>query len=107
MHMRKVRTTINLNEDVVRKAKSLKINISAIAERGIIDYIKELENIGRESTSYSNYNIDNDDRQSSIRKASRNKSMDLSGFEPEASSMPRRRSSELIYKPDNAALNRA
>ena len=25
--------------------------------------------------------------------------MDLSGFEPEASSMPRRRSSELIYKP--------
>ena len=28
-----------------------------------------------------------------------NKSMDLSGFEPEASSMPRRRSSELIYKP--------
>jgi hypothetical protein len=72
MHMRKVRTTINLNEDVVRKAKSLKINISAIAERGIIDYIKELENIGRESASYSNYNIDNDDRQSSIRNNKNN-----------------------------------
>lgn len=26
--------------------------------------------------------------------------MDLSGFEPEASSMPRRRSSGLIYKPE-------
>jgi hypothetical protein len=36
-----------------------------------------------------------------------NKKMDLSGFEPEASSMPRRRSSELIYKPiiQGGALN--
>ncbi len=67
MHMRKVRTTINLNEDVVRKAKDLGINISAVAEMGIINYIKELENIRRDNTSSNNDNTNNDDRQSSVR----------------------------------------
>ena len=43
--MRKVSTTINLNEDVVKKAKDLGINISAVAEIGIINYIIELENL--------------------------------------------------------------
>jgi post-segregation antitoxin (ccd killing protein) len=38
----KVRTTLTLNRDVVNKAKELDINLSAAAERGIIEYIKEI-----------------------------------------------------------------
>ena len=67
MHMAKVRTTINLNEEVVRKAKNLGINISAVAEMGIINYIKELENIGRENDSYNNNTDTDDDSQSNVR----------------------------------------
>ena len=54
MHMAKVRTTINLNESVVNKAKSMGINISAAAEMGIINYIRELESIGRENNKKHN-----------------------------------------------------
>jgi len=57
MHMRKVRTTINLNEDVVKKAKNLGINISAVAEMGILNYIKELENIGSENKNSNSNNF--------------------------------------------------
>ena len=66
MHMKKVRTTINLNEDVVNKAKSMGINISATAERGIIDYIKELENIGSKNTNSVNDDTI-DDKKNSVR----------------------------------------
>ena len=58
--MKKVRTTINLNEDVVRKAKSLKINISAVAEMSIINYIKELENIESKNKYSVNEKTNND-----------------------------------------------
>jgi len=54
--MNKVRTTINLNRDVVNRAKELGINISAAAERGIIEYIKELETI---RGGYDNKDDDN------------------------------------------------
>ena len=66
----KVRTTININKKVVEQAKELGINISGFTELKLAEHIARL------------------------------KEMDLSGFEPEASSMPRRRSSELIYKPN-------
>ena len=56
MHMNKVRTTINLNEDVVKKAKRLGINISAVAEMGIINYIKKLENIWSENSNSNDCN---------------------------------------------------
>ena len=69
MHMSKVRTTINLNENVVKKAKSMGINISAAAERGIINYIKELENIGSENKNSNNLTT-NHSRQSSVRTPS-------------------------------------
>ena len=98
MHMRKIRTTNNLNEDVVKKAKSLGINISAVAERGIIDYIKEIENLRRNNDNSRNNNQSFNGQSHDSNSASKN-IVDLSGFEPEASSMPRRRSSELIYKP--------
>lgn len=39
----KIRTTLTLNKDVVIRAKSLDINLSAEAEKGIIDKIRELE----------------------------------------------------------------
>ena len=67
--MNKVRTTININKNVVQEVKELGINISGFTELKLAEHIARL------------------------------KQMDLSGFEPEASSMPRRRSSELIYKP--------
>ena len=102
MHMTKIRTTINLNEEVVRKAKNLKINISAVAEMSIINYIKELENIGRESTSYSNHHTDNDDRQISIRKTKTEDKVGLLRFElksmaPEATRIPSYPTSPLLY----------
>ena len=44
MHMsNKVRTTLTLNKDVVMRAKNLDINLSAEAEKGIIDKIREIE----------------------------------------------------------------
>jgi len=50
MHMsNKVRTTLTLDMTVVKRAKELDINISAAAERGIINYIKEMENLRREN----------------------------------------------------------
>ncbi len=46
MHMSKrIRTTLTLDDEVVNRAKELGINLSAAAERGIIDYIKEIESI--------------------------------------------------------------
>ena len=47
----KVRTTLTLDRTVIKRAKELDINISAAAERGIIDYIKEMENLRRENTN--------------------------------------------------------
>ncbi len=52
---------------VYRIRKELDINISAAAERGIIEYIKEMENIrGKYTRSNINSNA-NDDRYSNIR----------------------------------------
>ena len=97
MHMRKVRTTINLNEDVVKKAKNLGINISAIAEMGIINYIKELENIGNENKNSNDLNT-NQSRQSNARAPSGKQQWtgwDLNPWPPpcEGSDLP------LIYQP--------
>jgi post-segregation antitoxin (ccd killing protein) len=38
-------TTLTLDDEVVNRATELGINLSAAAERGIIDYIKEIESI--------------------------------------------------------------
>jgi post-segregation antitoxin (ccd killing protein) len=93
MHMRKVRTTINLNGAVVGKAKDLGINISAVAEMGIINYIKELEKIERASTSSNNDNTINDYGQSNVRKSDTKDKVGLLRFElksmaPEATRIP-------------------
>ena len=37
--MNKVRTTININKDVVKEAKELDINISAFTEQKLVEYI--------------------------------------------------------------------
>ncbi len=42
---KRIRTTLTLDDEVVNRAKELGINISAAAERGIINYIKEIEYI--------------------------------------------------------------
>ena len=98
MHMRKVRTTINLNEDVVKKPKYLGINISAVAEMGIINYIKELESIGGESNNSKDC-LNQHNEKNEITKPTGKVSMDWAGFEPAASTLRRWRSSELIYQP--------
>jgi len=57
MHMsNKVRTTLTLSRDVVIRAKELDINISAAAERGIIEYIHTMENIRRKRKQSINNN---------------------------------------------------
>ena len=70
MHMsNKIRTTLTLDKTVVKRAKELDINISAAAERGIIEYIKEMDNLRRESNN-PDYKSNGSKRQSSVRKAS-------------------------------------
>ncbi len=93
--MSKVRTTINLNEDVVKKAKKLGINISAVAERAIIEYIKELENIRGEGNKTYSKPINNSQikRQNTGSKPQEGNSMGLLRFElksitPEATRIP-------------------
>ena len=58
MHMSKrIRTTLTLDDEIVNRAKELGINISAAAERGIIEYIKEIEYIrSKRKKSHSNDN---------------------------------------------------
>jgi len=51
---KRIRTTLTLDDEVVNRAKELGINLSAAAERGIIDYIKEIENIRSKRTKVSN-----------------------------------------------------
>ena len=59
MHMsNKVRTTLTLDRAVVKRAKELDINISAAAERGIINYIKEIENLKGENNIFNSKNLD-------------------------------------------------
>ena len=80
-----------VDEDLVKKARNHGLNLSKFFEnqlRGYFNFIEEGYN------NYIHFNTQNTSSQDE-----ENRSMDLSGFEPEASSMPRRRSSELIYKP--------
>ena len=64
VHMGKVRTTIRMNEDVVKMAKKLGVNISAFTEMKLLEHFKDLENLRRESINIDNKN-DIADRQSS------------------------------------------
>ena len=77
--MSKHKLTLSINEDVVKRARYHGINLSAFLEIKLQEHLALIHD--------KRYNKSDD--------------MDLSGFEPEASSMPRRRSSELIYKPKN------
>jgi post-segregation antitoxin (ccd killing protein) len=53
-----IRTTLIVDYKVVNRAKELGINLSAAAERGIIDYIKEFEYIrSKRKKSDSNDNF--------------------------------------------------
>ena len=100
--MRKIRTTINLNEAIALKAKELGLNISALAEEKLIERIKEIESLEesyRSKLTDLQGKTNNQNKINEINSIPKYNSMDLSGFEPEASSMPRRRSSGLIYKP--------
>ena len=73
-----IKKTLNLlvNEDLINRARERSINLSAFFEIKLEEHLALIHG-----------------------KRFIKESMDLSGFEPEASSMPRRRSSELIYKP--------
>ena len=93
--MRMVRKPLNLlvDEDLVKRARNHGLNLSKFFENQLRGYFNFIE---REHNNYNHFNTQNTDSQDK-----ENRSMDLSGFEPEASSMPRRRSSSLIYKPNH------
>jgi post-segregation antitoxin (ccd killing protein) len=56
-----------MDKDAIKKVKDFDINISGAAERGIIEYIKEMENIRRENTNQFNNINSHSNRQSSER----------------------------------------
>ena len=87
------RKSLNLliDEDLVKKARNHGLNLSKFFENQLHGYFNFIEG---QHNNYAHCNTKNTDNQ-----GKENKSMDLSGFEPEASSMPRKRSSELIYRP--------
>ena len=90
--MNKIRTTINLNADVVNKAKELGLNISALAEEKLIERINELERIGgligrKVSSSKNKDNEEKVNNQTGVTFNSQ--SMDWVGFEPTASTLRR------------------
>lgn len=94
MHMsNKIRTTLTLNKTIVKRAKELDINISAEAERGIINYIKEIEmigkSIGRKLNKCNNKSYTHYEAQNSRNIGKDNNSMDWVGFEPTASTLRR------------------
>lgn len=100
--MRKIRTTINLNETIAKKAKELGLNISALAEEKLIERIKEIESLEQAYRSKLNNlqgKSDNQNTNNEIKSNSHSLSMDWAGFEPAASTLRRWRSSELIYQP--------
>ena len=79
----KIRTTLTLDKTIVQRAKELDINISAAAERGIINYIKELERIGTSIGRKLNKSTNNCRKQNMNNPAvdtSNSLSMDLSGL---------------------------
>ncbi len=93
MHMsNRIRTTLTLDKNVIKRAKELDINISAAAERGIIDYIREMENIRRYPTNYNTNKDDDYDRQSSVRNRNNNQvgllRFELKSTAPEAARIP-------------------
>lgn len=94
---------MNLNEDVVKKAKDLKINISALAEMGIINYIKELENIRVENNIFTNTPIQFHRQSSGRIKDNKNQvgplRFELRSIAPEATRIPSYPTSpDLQYK---------
>ena len=93
MHMSKrIRTTLTLDDEVVNRAKELDINLSAVAERGIIEYIKEIEYI-RSKRKKSDSNDNFSEEQNPKLKNQCNNSVGLLRFErksmaPEATRIP-------------------
>jgi post-segregation antitoxin (ccd killing protein) len=84
MHMSKrIRTTLTLDDEVVNRAKELGINLSAAAERGIIEYIKEIEAIRSKRRKYSRNNSYSD-KQFTRLQSKNNKGVGLSEFESES-----------------------
>ena len=89
---RRIRTTLALDNEVVNRAKELGINISAAAERGIINYIKEIEYI-RSKRKRSTSNGNSSDALISQIQRFRDNSVGLLRFErksmaPEATRIP-------------------
>lgn len=93
MHISKrIRTTLTLDAEVFNWVKELGINLSAVAERGIIDYIKEIEYI-RSKRKKSDSNDNFSEEQNSKFKNHLDNSVGLLRFErksmaPEATRIP-------------------
>ena len=66
-----------MDRNIVKRAKELDINISAAAERGIINYIKEIESIGesvgrRLNKSNNSYAHNKEQKSENIDKQNKN-----------------------------------
>ena len=101
-----VKKPLNLlvDEDLVKKARNHGLVISRFLENKLIEYFSFIDAVSRSSTpdirQYQNLNsVSGNEADNNSNSKNGLEKVDLSGFEPEASSMPRRRSSELIYKP--------
>ena len=93
MHMSKrIRTTLTLDDEVVNRAKELGINISAAAERGIIDYIKEIEYIRSKRKKFSNNDNFTEDQSLQLRNHRNEKvgplRFELKSLAPQARRIP-------------------
>ena len=89
--MKKKPLNLSVNEELVKRARKYGINLSSFLEIKLQEHLALIEGKHINSSQFESHNTGYKDKEM--------KYMDLSGFEPEASSMPRRRSSELIYKP--------
>ncbi len=101
--MAKIRTTINLDENVVRRAKELGINISTHAEIGILQHIREIErtsqSIGRKPSNSTTDDSGNNDNNSTQPNGISSYLTDLPGFEPELEAPEASVISKLHYRP--------
>ena len=99
MHMsNKVRTTLTLDRTVIKRAKELDINISAAAERGIIEYIKEMESL-RSGNNNSNKHTPQSKNLAPKERTVTDGEMGSLRFELKTSAMSRRRHNQLDHEP--------
>ena len=102
---KRIRTTLTLDDEVVNRAKELGINLSAAAERGIINYIKEIEYIRSKKRKSPSSCFGGMSRDTHSLRYGIDGGTDLSGFEPESEAPEASVISKLHYRPTHKSAN--